>query len=50
MPPRKTPPPGPPSGDVPARGFVFHLRDGKIDRVHEYFDLDTARRVAGQKS
>jgi ketosteroid isomerase-like protein len=29
---------------------VFHLRDGKIDRVHEYFDLDTARRVTGQKS
>ena len=30
--------------------FVFHLRDGKIDRVHEYFDLDTARRVTGQKN
>jgi ketosteroid isomerase-like protein len=28
--------------------FVFRLRDGKIDRVHEYFDLDTARRVTGQ--
>jgi hypothetical protein len=50
MPPRKTPPPGPTFGDVLARGFVFHLRDGKIDRVHEYFGLDTARRVTGQKS
>jgi ketosteroid isomerase-like protein len=29
---------------------VFHLRDGKIDRIHEYFDLDTARRVTGPKS
>jgi len=29
---------------------VFHLRDGKIDRVHEYSGLDTARRVTGQKN
>jgi ketosteroid isomerase-like protein len=31
-------------------GYEDRLRDGKIDRVHEYFDLDTARRVTGQKN
>jgi steroid delta-isomerase-like uncharacterized protein len=27
--------------------FVFHLKDGKIDRVHEYFDMETVRRFPG---
>jgi len=25
--------------------FVFHFKNGKIDRVHEYFDMDTVKRV-----
>jgi ketosteroid isomerase-like protein len=24
--------------------FVFHIANGKIDRVHEYFDLETVKR------
>ena len=24
---------------------VFHLKDGRIDRVHEYFDMDTVKRL-----
>ena len=27
--------------------FVFHFKNGKIDRVHEYFDMDTVKRVTG---
>ena len=27
--------------------FVFHFRNGKVDRVHEYFDMDTVRRLTG---
>jgi ketosteroid isomerase-like protein len=27
--------------------FVFHITDGKIDRVHEYFDLETIERQLG---
>ena len=27
--------------------FVFHLKDGKIDRVREYFDMETVRRFPG---
>jgi ketosteroid isomerase-like protein len=26
---------------------VFHLKDGKIDRVREYFDMETVRRFPG---
>lgn len=25
--------------------FVFHFKNGKIDRVHEYFDMDTVKRI-----
>jgi steroid delta-isomerase-like uncharacterized protein len=25
--------------------FVFHFKDGKVDRVHEYFDMDTVKRL-----
>jgi steroid delta-isomerase-like uncharacterized protein len=25
--------------------FVFHFNNGKIDRVHEYFDMDTVKRL-----
>jgi steroid delta-isomerase-like uncharacterized protein len=25
--------------------FVFHFRNGRIDRVHEYFDMDTVKRL-----
>lgn len=25
--------------------FVFHFRNGKVDRVHEYFDMDTVKRL-----
>ena len=25
--------------------FVFHIVDGKIDRVHEYFDMETVKRI-----
>ena len=27
--------------------FVFHIKNGKIDRVHEYFDLETLNRQLG---
>jgi steroid delta-isomerase-like uncharacterized protein len=27
--------------------FVFHVKDGKIDRVREYFDMETVRRFPG---
>jgi steroid delta-isomerase-like uncharacterized protein len=27
--------------------FVFHFKDHKIDRVHEYFDMDTVKRITG---
>ncbi len=27
--------------------FVFHITNGKIDRVHEYFDMDTVKRITG---
>jgi predicted ester cyclase len=27
--------------------FVFHITNGKIDRVHEYFDLETIKRQLG---
>jgi steroid delta-isomerase-like uncharacterized protein len=27
--------------------FVFHIRNGKIDRVHEYFDMETDKRQLG---
>jgi steroid delta-isomerase-like uncharacterized protein len=27
--------------------FVFHFENGKIDRVHEYFDMDTVKRLTG---
>jgi steroid delta-isomerase-like uncharacterized protein len=27
--------------------FVFHIRNGKIDRVHEYFDMETIKRQLG---
>ena len=27
--------------------FVFHISNGKIDRVHEYFDLETIKRQLG---
>lgn len=27
--------------------FVFHIANGKIDRVHEYFDLETIKRQLG---
>jgi ketosteroid isomerase-like protein len=27
--------------------FVFHIRNGKIDRVHEYFDMETVKRQLG---
>jgi steroid delta-isomerase-like uncharacterized protein len=27
--------------------FVFHFKKGKIDRVHEYFDMDTVKRITG---
>jgi ketosteroid isomerase-like protein len=27
--------------------FVFHIKNGKIDRVHEYFDMETVRRQLG---
>ena len=27
--------------------FVFHIANGKIDRVHEYFDLETVKRQLG---
>lgn len=27
--------------------FVFHLKNGKIDRVHEYFDMETVKRITG---
>jgi ketosteroid isomerase-like protein len=27
--------------------FVFHLKDGKIDRVREYVDMETVRRFPG---
>jgi steroid delta-isomerase-like uncharacterized protein len=25
--------------------FVFHFKNGRIDRVHEYFDMDTVKRI-----
>jgi steroid delta-isomerase-like uncharacterized protein len=25
--------------------FVFHVKEGRIDRVHEYFDMDTVKRL-----
>jgi hypothetical protein len=25
--------------------FVFHIANGKIDRVHEYFDMETIKRA-----
>ena len=28
-------------------GFVFHFKNSKIDRVHEYFDMDTVKRITG---
>jgi ketosteroid isomerase-like protein len=28
--------------------FVFHLTSGKIDRVREYFDMETVKRITGQ--
>jgi steroid delta-isomerase-like uncharacterized protein len=27
--------------------FVFHFKHGRIDRVHEYFDMDTVKRITG---
>ena len=27
--------------------FVFHIKNGKIDRVHEYFDIETIKRQLG---
>jgi len=27
--------------------FVFHFKNGKVDRVHEYFDMDTVKRITG---
>ncbi len=27
--------------------FVFHITNGKIDRVHEYFDMETIKRQLG---
>jgi ketosteroid isomerase-like protein len=27
--------------------FVFHIRNGRIDRVHEYFDMETVKRQLG---
>jgi ketosteroid isomerase-like protein len=27
--------------------FVFHIANGKIDRVHEYFDMETIKRQLG---
>src|SRR5215217_3482191 len=27
--------------------FVFHIANGKIDRVHEYFDLETIKHQLG---
>lgn len=27
--------------------FVFHIKNGKIDHVHEYFDMETAKRQLG---
>jgi ketosteroid isomerase-like protein len=29
--------------------FVFHIANGKIDRVHEYFDLETIKRQLGSE-
>jgi ketosteroid isomerase-like protein len=29
--------------------FVFHIKNGKIDRVHEYFDIETIKRQLGAK-
>jgi len=28
--------------------FVFHFTNGKIDRVREYFDMETVKRITGQ--
>jgi ketosteroid isomerase-like protein len=25
--------------------FVFHFKNHKIDRVHEYFDMETVKRI-----
>lgn len=27
--------------------FVFHFKEGRIDRVREYFDMDTVKRITG---
>ena len=27
--------------------FVFHITNGKVDRAHEYFDLETIKRQLG---
>ena len=30
--------------------FVFHIRNGKINRVHEYSDMETVKRqIGGQR-
>jgi hypothetical protein len=28
-------------------GLVFHFKDHKTDHVHEYFDMDTVKRISG---
>ena len=28
--------------------FVFHFTNGRIDNVHEYFDMETVKRQTGQ--
>jgi ketosteroid isomerase-like protein len=30
--------------------FVFHIANGKIDRVHEYFDMETVKRQLGAEN
>jgi steroid delta-isomerase-like uncharacterized protein len=30
--------------------FVFHIKNGKIDRVHEYFDMETIKRQLAAES
>jgi steroid delta-isomerase-like uncharacterized protein len=28
--------------------FVFHISEGRIDRVHEYFDMETVKRITAR--
>jgi ketosteroid isomerase-like protein len=30
--------------------FVFHITGGKIDRVHEYFDMETVKRITAPRA